>query len=220
MKIVVFADVHKDYDKLKIPNGDMLIFAGDFSMWGNRRNLIKFNSFLGKQPHKYKIMIAGNHDYYMKNTDARILVTNAKYLEDEYIEIEGLTIYGSPYTPKFGNWVFIEEKEVLKNKWGKLDKKIDILITHGPPYGILDEVASVYDKNVGDKYLLKEIKRIKPKYHIFGHIHEGYGKVTIDKTTFINCSICDFCYKLNNKPIVFEIETKIRSKNGKKRKEK
>lgn len=90
----------------------------------------------------------------------------------------------------------------IKQYWDKIDINTDILITHGPPHGILDEVNGC---NVGCEELLLAVQRIKPKYHIFGHIHEGYGQKTIDGTTYINCSHVDGKYRPVNQPIRFEI---------------
>lgn len=204
MKVVVFSDTHGMHNKIKIPDGDVLIFCGDFSKNGNERDLISFNMFLGKQPHKNKIVIAGNHDFCLEdNISAFAFLTNAIYLKDEEIVIDGIKFYGSPYTPNFGHWAFMLDKKKLKRKWNNIPNDVDVLITHGPPYGKLDITMS--GSLAGCKELDKRVKNLKPKYHVFGHIHEGYGEMKDKNTNYINASICDFHYKSINKPIVFEI---------------
>lgn len=111
------------------------------------------------------------------------------------------------------NWAFMLDRKRMKMALDLVPKDIDVFISHGPPYGILDECKAIYTDNiehVGCRDLLNAIKEIKPKYHIFGHIHEGYGehmskKLGLDKTKFINASTVDENYRRVNKPIVIEI---------------
>lgn len=86
----------------------------------------------------------------------------------------------------------------------------DILITHGPPMGILDRVERD-NQNVGCELLLEKIQEIKPKINVFGHIHEGYGYISNGNTHFINASVLDGRYVLNNKPITIDWDKKNNS---------
>ena len=130
------------------------------------------------------------------------------YLENSSINLFGYEIYGSPYTPTFYDWAFMQPDDKLIHIWKQIPDKVDILITHGPPKYIGD----LTNQNIyaGSLSLLKEVqKRIKPKYHIFGHIHEGYGVYHDNCTTYINCSIMNVRYNPKNLPIVFDLPKKI-----------
>jgi len=200
------SDTHNLHYKIKVPNGDFLIFAGDMSMMGREQEIQRFNSFLGRLPHKYKIIIAGNHDFLFETNPerARSLITNAIYLEDESIEIEGIKFYGSPWSPWFYDWAFnLPRGEPLKKKWNKIPLDTDILITHSPPYSILDKALRGGYEGCAD--LLYRVRVVEPLYHIFGHIHEAYGIKSEGNTVFINASNLDFNYAPVNKPIVFEL---------------
>ncbi len=206
LKVVCISDTHGRHRKLKIPDGDILIHAGDSTNMGALDELKKIDKFLGKFPHPHKILIAGNHDFTFEyNLDvSREVLKNVIYLQDEEIEIEGLRIYGSPWQPAMHDWAFnLPRGEALRKKWALIPKGIDILVTHTPPYGYGDEVGE--EGHAGCFDLLRRVQELKPRYHVFGHIHDGYGIFETKDTTFINASICDGNYRAVHKPIVFEI---------------
>ena len=206
MKCVVISDTHGMHRKIDIPDGDVLIHGGDILGRGSLQELREFNDWLGELPHAYKLIIAGNHDWCFERDEkaSRELLTNGIYLQDESFEIEGVKFYGSPWQPWFLDWAFnLPRGEAIKNKWDLIPQGIDVLITHGPCYGILDKTSS--GENVGCEELLKSLERIKPKFHLCGHIHEGYGIIKKDGCTFINASINTHQYRPENKAIVFEI---------------
>jgi Icc-related predicted phosphoesterase len=205
MKIVCLADTHGFHEMVKVPPGDVFIYAGDFTGINSNLEIMSFNAWIGKLPHLHKLCVAGNHDRCLENRpDTKKLFTNCVYLQDKSYKIDGMIFYGSPFQPEFCSWAFNLPRGIpLRDKWRKIPKKTDVLITHGPPYGIMD-LAPIGGK-VGCADLLEAVQKIKPKLHIFGHIHEGHGKVEIDGTTFINASICTGDYDPINKPIVVEI---------------
>lgn len=210
LRIVTASDTHERHGDIEIPEGDIFIHAGDFSNRGSTKSVQEFNTFLGTLPHRHKIIIAGNHDlcFEKKNAEARALITNAIYLQDEAITLEGIHFYGSPWQPWFFSWAFnLKKPEELREKWAKIPEKTDILITHGPPYGYGDRTTR--GDLVGCKELLKRIQVLKPRYHIFGHIHEGAGQFQSESTTFINASNCNFHYEPVNPPIVFDYELSV-----------
>lgn len=132
------------------------------------------------------------------------LLTNATYLRDEETVINGIRFYGSPWSPKFFSWAFNKKRgKELLSVWKKIPSGVDVLITHTPPYGVLDEVPR--SGNVGCQDLLDELSRIQPNVHCFGHIHEGYGRTEVDGTTFVNASICNDHYRPINLPVVVDI---------------
>lgn len=205
MKIVCISDTHGQHDKCQIPEGDLLLHAGDLSRKGEVKEIAKVNEWLGTLPHPHKVVIAGNHDFLFEQdpVQARALLTNAHYLEDEMIEIEGIKIWGSPITPKFLRYAFNRKRgEEILAYWQKIPEDIDILITHGPPYGILDR--TFLGKRVGCKDLREELKRIKPKVHLFGHIHEARGESSQNGITFLNASMLNLRYKPVHEAIVLE----------------
>nr|CAI5821655.1 unnamed protein product [Callosobruchus analis]CAI5832278.1 unnamed protein product [Callosobruchus analis] len=174
-----------------IPDGDVFIHAGDFTKCGQKEEVIQFDKWLDSLPHKHKIVIAGNHElsfdqkfseYFKKLMTAREAVntqnirqylTNCTYLEDSGIELYGIKIYGSPWQPEYNNWAFnLKRGAECLSKWNKIPDDTEILITHTPPLGHGDLACS--GVRAGCVELLNTVqKRVKPKYHVFGHIHEG-----------------------------------------------
>ncbi|WP_372371565.1 metallophosphatase domain-containing protein [Candidatus Uabimicrobium sp. HlEnr_7] len=203
MKIIALSDTHNKHDEITLPEGDMLIHAGDATGIGRLHELEKFSVFMNAAPHKYKIVIAGNHDpcYEKYHNQLGDFFNNSVYLLDESITIEGIKFYGTPWTPC--HWAYHTHKNLLVEKWMKIPTDTDVLITHMPPYGILDFDKNS-QKNDGCKDLLKRVQLIRPKYHIFGHVHQA-GQKTDRNTTFINACICDENYSAKNLPICFSI---------------
>lgn len=192
-----------------IPPCDMLLCAGDISYRGKEKNVRKFLTWFSSRPAKYKIFVAGNHDFiFEKNPEqARAILDefpDVIYLENSSVEVEGLKIWGSPWTPWFHNWAFNARTEKIRSVWSQIPDDTDILITHGPPRGILDKTYWT-NEEVGCPWLARNITRIKPKLHVFGHIHEGYGMIEKDGTTFVNASTCTLQYKPTNKPVELDI---------------
>lgn len=208
-KIVCVSDTHNQLDKVTIPDCDILVIAGDVTSRGDIPEISRFNQDLVRLRENTKniVMICGNHDFCFERDPhlTKTILTNVDYyLENSSAEIMGLKFYGSPITPRFYDWAFNADSPKLRETWGSIPAGIDILITHGPPKGILDLTSRGI--SAGCEILAEQIfSRIKPKYHIFGHIHEGYGQVKNGDTTFINASTCDLKYRPINPPIVFDI---------------
>jgi len=217
MKIIFISDTHTLHSQMlnEIPEGDVLVHCGDVSGRGVGSEIQDFLAWFSSLPHKNKIFIAGNHDFGFQYRDHVLQKTleslkerNIHYLEDSGIEIEGVKFWGSPWTPPFYNWAFMLNEDEIKEKWEMIPRDTNVLITHGPPLGILDLV--VYgQENVGCPALMEEIVKLKDlKVHAFGHIHEEYGTAMglgENGPIFINASTCTLRYKPWNKPIVIEI---------------
>lgn len=126
------------------------------------------------------------------------------YLEDSYTIIDGVKIYGSPWQPEFYNWAFNLPRNgaILECKWSMIPEDTDILITHCPPFGILDVVKKRTD-HLGCELLRNRIDIIKPKLNIFGHIHSGRGFGNVENTYFINAANLDEEYKYSHNPYTF-----------------
>jgi len=206
MKIVCISDTHGAHHEIQIPDGDLLLHAGDVSRRGKESEIADFNQWLGTLPHRHKVVVAGNHDFLFERQAAKAeaLLTNAIYLKNNPTVIEGLTIWGSPVTPWFFDWAFNRQRGAdIRRYWERIPAGTDILITHGPPRNILDK--TVYGDTVGCDDLLELVFQRKPKVHLFGHIHEAYGQLEIDDICFVNASIMNVNYKPVNDPIVLEI---------------
>lgn len=208
VKVVAISDTHCQLEKVKIPDGDIFIHAGDLTYRGKTTEIDLELEKMQKLPHEHKVIIAGNHDWLFEinNDTARKLCEDRGiiYLQDSMIKLEELKIYGSPWQPEFCDWAFNLDSAGLKEKWALVPNDLDILVTHGPPYLILDETPM--RQHVGCIHLMKRIEEVKPKIHIFGHIHDDYGIKKFSETTHINASTCDERYKPINKPIVIEFK--------------
>lgn len=174
-------NIHHHIPKDHLPGGDILIHCGDVSSRGYREEIKQFlNWFELQDNYEHKVFIAGNHDFFFQDNplQSKELLSeypNIIYLQDNMVEIDQIKIYGSPWQPEFYNWAFNLPRngEKLLEKWKLIPTDIDILVTHGPPFGILD--YTVQGLNVGCEVMLDELKRIKPKIHSYGHIHYAYG---------------------------------------------
>ncbi len=206
MKIVCISDTHEKHREVKLPKGDVLIHAGDFTWVGALGPTMEFLDWFEAQPYKHKILVSGNHDFYFEHGKNLKLLKgrNFHYLMNSKIVIDKrVKIWGSPFTPEFMNWAFMGTPSSLAAVWSKIPHGLDILITHGPPFGILDRTSE--GMNAGCPKLLETVQIKKPKFHIFGHIHEGYGMREINGTTFVNASLCNANYNLANKPVAFDL---------------
>ena len=214
-KIVCLSDTHNCNYQFAVPDGDILIHSGDATIRGTVGEVEEFLSWFAGLPHRHKIFVAGNHDwlYEIDNRFARLLTANfnIRYLQDSVTEIEGLRIYGSPWQPRFYDWAFnLNRGAEMAEKWKLIPDDIDILITHGPPFGILDEVPKKHwTENAGCEELRRRVEEIsafgKLKLHVFGHIHCGYGRHEDFGVKFVNASVCDESYEPTQPPIVVEI---------------
>lgn len=208
MKIHHISDTHGYHGLIQIDTScDMIIHSGDFSnfydVYKNEQEALNFLHWYGNLNIKYKILIAGNHDAYAFKVSKKFREWckhyNIIYLENEYITIEGIKIFGSPITPTFGNWYFQKSRNKMDKLWSKIDEDTDIIIVHGPPKNILDlsENRNHVLENYGCNSLKKHIlHRIKPKFCLFGHIHNvqniinaGILKLSAYDTIFSNGSV-------------------------------
>jgi Icc-related predicted phosphoesterase len=200
MRIVCVADTHGYHEDLQIPDGDLLIFAGDYAKndYNEMGQLAKFNEWLGKLPMPV-IVIAGNHDWIFEKShhQAANILANATYLNDSTVMINGLKIWGSPVSPRFLDWAFNRDRGPdIDRHWQMIPDDVDVLITHGPPYGILDmvrmrgtKVRSTGDPHQGCEDLKRRIAQLsRLKLHVCGHLHEGYGREEHNGVQYVNAS--------------------------------
>lgn len=210
MQICCISDTHERHTEVEIPPCDLLLHAGDITGIGSPQALMKFNSWcqslVDKQIVRKIICIAGNHDFLFERDpeQARSLLTAPAYLQDSGVEWEGHHFWGTPWQPWFYDWAFnLRTEEELDQKFQLIPSDTDVLLSHGPPHGILDRTT--HGDSVGSTALLRRIKEITPKLVVFGHIHEAYGKYEEDQITYVNASICDVHYRAANEPFLFQI---------------
>jgi len=205
MRIVAISDTHTKHKSIDPPEGDVLVHSGDFCLSGKQSEVVSFNKWLGKIENRYSkiIVVPGNHDIVLhtmlqRGNDPKSLFSNATLLIDESVEVDGIKFWGAPWTPTFFDWAFMLDRgEQIGSKWKLIPDDTDVLVTHGPPHGILDECPHIHFNsmiNVGCEELMKAVNKIKPAAHIFGHIHEGAGSLVKDKTHFVNASVCNRMY--------------------------
>lgn len=204
MKIVLISDTHGQHDLLDLPQGDMIIHAGDVSIRGTADEVDRFLSWYESLDYQYKIFIAGNHDFFFEDATSDILSLTIPesiiYLNDSGVTIENLKIWGSPITPRFHDWAFNKDRGYdIRQHWDLIPADTDILITHGPAYGILDK--TITQENVGCEELLQAIEKSKIRLHVCGHIHEDYGRHITSRTQYINASVVDIMYNIVNDPV-------------------
>jgi Icc-related predicted phosphoesterase len=206
MKIVALSDTHTQHRNVKVPKGDILIYAGDFEI-RTLPDLSSMSYWLNHLHFKHVVTIFGNHDFTDNLPHDLILDifgNKITYLCNNFVEIEGLKIWGSSSTPRCGHWAWMKSEQDLNDIWDTIPKDTDVVITHPMPYGILDQVMPKME-SVGSITLRDKIKEIQPKIHIGGHIHEGFGKYTDGKIDYYNVSILDEMYKLVNPITIINI---------------
>jgi len=236
MNVIGISDLHGQLyppDQLEC---DLLLIAGDIcplhehSITGYAMQSIwldeKFRPWLKEVPAKYIVAICGNHDVVFEKFPKEVPSDLPwHYLQDNSITIKGLKIYGTPYTNWFLDWAFNLDKDdpnetKLRLCFEQIPNDTDILMTHGPPHGILDQIAGVGD-HLGSVALRERVFKVKPRLHVHGHIHSAINptdlsypdpkvmEIKIDdgdeKITFANVSVLDEDYKIAYKPFRMEL---------------
>lgn len=189
LTLVLMSDTHMYHDAHPVPAGELLLHAGDLTHRGLPEQIAACDAFFARQPHPHKVMVAGNHDFLFERrpSEARALIRHATYLEDSETTAAGLRIWGSPWQPWFLDWAFnLKTEAELAAKWALIPDGIDVLLTHSPPYGIGDLCDN--GDRPGCKALLRRVFEVKPRLHVFGHIHENRGWWQCGETLFVNAA--------------------------------
>ncbi len=207
--IVCIADTHQLHREVLVPSGDLLIHAGDFChMGGSITVLADFNRWLGEQPHSLKVCVPGNHDGVLQNNpSARRALTNAELLINSGTEFEGLRIWGSPITIPSGGAFGLSVVEDRRREFSRIPRETDVLVTHGPPLGILD-CAPGHESHAGDPELLKATQRISLKLHVWGHIHAAHGIEITESKVFVNAALLGDDGGICWEPVVLRMQQK------------
>lgn len=187
-----------------MPPGDLMIHCGDLTMQGTEEELVDIDLWFQELEPQFThgiVYVAGNHDKMFERDGfrAKEIVKHGIYLEDSGVEIAGWNIWGSPRTPQFFNWSFMGTEEELARYWKRAPEGIDILVTHGPEYGMLD--TNYEGTHCGSKSQMM----VKASYKFFGHIHESYGQQKLGDTLYVNAAYMDAKYRPLNPPVVLDL---------------
>ena len=187
MRLLHISDTHGFHKNLPVDlfkDVDVVVHSGDCSNWRdvvkNEAEVLEFINWYKDVDVKHKIYVAGNHDTSIERnrvTPADFHAAGITYLENAATTIDGIKFWGSPHTPSFGNWAFMKSRESINRVWDHIPMDTDVLIVHGPPKGIRD---LSHDREgrlefCGDGALMKAVLKVKPKYMLFGHIHDSSG---------------------------------------------
>ena len=212
MRITAIADVHGN--EPRIPPCDLLLIGGDILMGGqgapDQAGVLKVVTGPWVVEHRMSgvgavVAVAGNHDFIFQESPEQVPPLPWHYLEDSGVEAEGLKIWGSPWQLPYFDWAYNMKEEELEKKWALIPDDTDILVTHSPPYGFGDKTR---DGHCGSRTLLERVKQVKPKLHVFGHIHIGYGVYPTADTIFVNAALVNASYQLQNQPLQFQWDGK------------
>ena len=222
LRFVVVSDTHARIQTCELPQGDILIHCGDFSMRGGEDEIRQFYRTLTCWRFRHKIVIAGNHDlsfdpeFCARNRALtpglhfaahlkREITRYCTYLEDSGVELYGYHLWGTPWVPKHTRTAFSlpENSSELKAKRDLIPDNTDVLITHGPVYGYGDLTADQH--SAGCVLLLEALRRVHPLVHLCGHIHEGHGIYETTVCPSVNASICAKKYQPVNCAYAFDL---------------
>jgi Icc-related predicted phosphoesterase len=209
MRLVIISDTHRREPEL--PDGDVLIHCGDLTYRGDVDESVKQLEWLSVQPHKWKLVVAGNHELGWQSDDVRQWLfagfPRLINLHNNRISIEGVKFWGSPVQPNFHGWAFQKSRgQELSQHWAQIPGDTDVLITHGPPAGFGD--CNQFDTRFGDKDLLARVRIVRPLIHCYGHAHHGYGQWDSEGTKFINAAVLNEEYQLQNAPVEVEVNAR------------
>jgi predicted phosphohydrolase len=189
LTLVCVSDTHGRHAETVVPDGDVLVHAGDVTLHGELGDVEEFDHWLASLPHRHKVVVAGNHDWCFQThpEQARARLRHAVYLQDEAAVVAGLKFYGSPWQPWFLDWAFnLPRGPELAAKWALIPDDTDMLVTHGPPFGVLDVTRR--GDHAGCADLVARVRTVRPGLHVFGHIHEAAGAVRDGDTLFVNAA--------------------------------
>lgn len=220
MKIWLISDTHGEHESLDLPKVDAVIHCGDESnhgnAWMNEPEARRFFDWYSALEIPTKVFVPGNHSTAIEQGLIRASdYPEVRFLIHDSMQWNGLKIFGSPYTPEFFNWAYMKARSQLDIVWQSIPDDVDILITHGPPKGIMDETADMYTGkpvHVGSKSLMRHVEeRIRPRIHSFGHIHDepginNFGTITRGATQFINCACCNLTGGLEHHGVIVDLD--------------
>lgn len=241
MRFVLLSDTHGRHARLPpVPEGDVLVHAGDLTVRGTFAEAADALRWLDALPHRHKLLVAGNHDFlFERDPDVsaglvRALAPGVTYLRDAGATVEGaggrrLRVWGSPWQPWFHGWAFnLPRGAALAAVWARVPDDTEVLVTHTPPFGVLDRVLGpsgstprggsggrragpdgsphVGGSHVGCEDLARRVGGLPAlQLHAFGHVHEAYGVADLDGVRYVNASVCTAAYAPTNPPVAVDL---------------
>lgn len=206
VRVLAISDTHNLHKQVKLAPADLFIFAGDLTVNGTKEETIDFIKWINGLDYKHKIMIAGNHETYLDGAGRsrihRMLHSSVIYLENDAEEVLGLNVYGSPCVPRCGSPAFARERgNALRSVWRHIPDDTQLLVTHAPPFGILDK--NIRDEECGCVDLRHRVNSLKHLHsHIFGHIHQSKGRQEVNGVNFYNVA---YLKKDNKESTIFDL---------------
>jgi Icc-related predicted phosphoesterase len=215
MRIVAVSDTHSMHRAIDVPDGDVLIHAGDLTMNGKPRDIFDAFAWLSGQPHARIVVTPGNHDLGFQEIRHLKATLKSKFpridtLIDQETTIAGLRVYGSPWQPWFNNWAYNFDRgdfglKQAEERWARIPDDTNILITHGPVYGILD--LTLRREHVGCSALKARIEKLPDlRLYVSGHVHEAYGTESVGGVLYVNACSCNAEYRPLQPPIVVDLD--------------
>ena len=229
MRIVAISDTHTKHKKVTIPECDVLVHAGDFSWKGTYWEIFRFMKWFSEQPAKHKIVIAGNHELTLDQTNRARFNSgawaairsgrehNIYYLDNSEVVIDGIKFYGTPWTPFFYDWAFngsdgltqLDGNRKLVDVYGEIPEDVNVLVCHGPPYGLVDksENGDTRCGSVEMRKLLEDPNRVDLKLFLCGHIHEARGhEIACGGVNICNVSSLGRDYSTASPPVIIDLD--------------
>ena len=210
MRFVCVSDTHGRHNDVAVPGGDVLIHAGDFTESGHPGEVDLFLAWLATLPHKRKILVAGNHEFWVEEHECRFrqqvaLVPDLHYLQDSGVVIDGVKYWGSPVTPRYFDWAFNRDRGAdIRRHWALISPATQVLVTHAPPFGIGDTNRD--GSNEGCTDLLEAVASLPDlRLHVFGHIHPGRGVYSRSHRVHVNACVLDACNCASNGAQVVDV---------------
>lgn len=210
MRVACISDTHMRHDRVAVPPCDLLLHAGDVTRRGTMLELQAFLDWFGAQPIEHRVFVAGNHDLCCEREEGRTRTlaeeAGVVYLQDETVELGGLRLHGSPITPTFRNMAFNRDPgPAIQRHWDAIEAELDVLVTHGPPRGVLDR--TFFGAHVGCEDLWTRVEAVAPRVHVFGHIHEAHGQDTRPglATRFVNAASVPLLRRSPRPPLVLDL---------------
>jgi predicted phosphohydrolase len=203
LTLILLSDTHDLHTEVQVPPGDILIIAGDWTKFCHSLRAIEsFSRWLGELPHRHKLLTFGNHEFWFEADERRrYLLPDATVLLNEGVEIDGLRIWGSPVTPLYGGAFGLSSPKDRVRHWARIPRDTHVLVTHGPPHGILDRPPG-QEEHQGDPELLEAIKGLPElRLHVFGHVHGANGMVERNGVTFANVALMGVDGVLEHEPV-------------------
>ena len=210
MRLVIISDTHGKHEELGVLSGDVLIHCGDFcdGFKVDEAALRRIDDWFARQSFSLIMCVGGNHDFAAEERfcRGRTVFENAVYLQDSSHSFHGVSFYGAPWVPMLAGWAFYLPDPEISERWRLIPAQTDVLITHTPPWRILDSprVATVH---AGCPHLRTRVEDVSPRIHCFGHNHASHGRRDTPSTTFLNASVIGVDYHVTNSPFVIELES-------------